>query len=150
MISPFASYELSLALTLTGRSATAYLDFAVELVSRLPKTLAALEAGQIDIIRARIIAEATHMLSGEHAAAVEDRIFPRAGRQTSGQLRAALARAVLAADPGAARARREQAQRDARVLAGVRTPGPPRCAAGTCPRRTCWPPTSGSPRGHAS
>ena len=116
MISPFASYELSLALTLTGRSATAYLDFAVELVSRLPKTLAALEAGQIDIIRARIIAEATHMLSGEHAAAVEDRIFPRAGRQTSGQLRAALARAVLAADPGAARARREQAQRDARVL----------------------------------
>ena len=116
VISPFASYELSLALTLTGRSATAYLDFAVELVSRLPKTLAALEAGQIDIIRARIIAEATHMLSGEHAAAVEDRIFPRAGRQTSGQLRAALARAVLAADPGAARARREQAQRDARVL----------------------------------
>ena len=116
MISPFASYELSLALTLTGRSATAYLDFAVELASRLPKTLAALEAGQIDIIRARIIAEATHMLSGEHAAAVEDRIFPRAGRQTSGQLRAALARAVLAADPGAARARREQAQRDARVL----------------------------------
>ena len=116
MISPFASYELSLALTLTGRSATAYLDFAVELVTRLPKTLAALEAGQIDIIRARIIAEATHMLSGEHAAAVEDRIFPRAGRQTSGQLRAALARAVLAADPGAARARREQAQRDARVL----------------------------------
>ncbi len=116
VISPFASYELSLALTLTGRSATAYLDFAVELVTRLPKTLAALEAGQIDIIRARIIAEATHMLSGEHAAAVEDRIFPRAGRQTSGQLRAALARAVLAADPGAARARREQAQRDARVL----------------------------------
>ena len=51
-----------------------------------------------------------------HTAAVEERIFPRAGQQTSGQLRAALARAVLAADPGAARARREQAQRDARVL----------------------------------
>ena len=116
VISPFASYELSLALTLTGRSADAYLDFAVELATKLPKTMAALEAGQIDIIRARIIAEATHVLSGEHAAAVEDRIFPRAGQQTSGQLRAALARAVLAADPGAARARREEAQRDARVL----------------------------------
>ena len=116
MISPFASYELSLALTLTGRSADAYLDFAVELVTRLPETMAALEAGQIDIIRARIIAEATHVLSAEHAAAVEDLIFPRAGQQTSGQLRAALARAVLAADPGAARARREEAQRDARVL----------------------------------
>ena len=116
MISPFASYELSLALTLTGRSAEAYLDFAVELATKLPKTMAALEAGQIDIIRARIIAEATHVLSNEHTAAVEDRIFPRAGQQTSGQLRAALARAVLAADPGAARARREEAQRDARVL----------------------------------
>ena len=78
--------------------------------------MAALDAGQIDIIRARIIAEATHVLSDEHTAAVEDRIFPRAGQQTSGQLRAALARAVLAADPDAARARREQAQRDARVL----------------------------------
>ena len=78
--------------------------------------MAALEAGQIDIIRARIIAEATHMLSDGHTAAVEERIFPRAGQQTSGQLRAALARAVLAADPGAARGRREQAQRDARVL----------------------------------
>ena len=116
MISPFASYELSLALTLTGRSAEAYLDFSVELATKLPKTMAALEAGQIDIIRARIIAEATHVLSNEHTAAVEDRIFPRAGQQTSGQLRAALARAVLAADPGAARARREEAQRDARVL----------------------------------
>ena len=116
VISPFASYELSLALTLTGRSAEAYLDFAVELATKLPKTMAALEAGQIDIIRARIIAEATHVLSAEHTAAVEDRIFPRAGQQTSGQLRAALARAVLAADPGAARARREEAQRDARVL----------------------------------
>ena len=116
MISPFASYELSLALTLTGRSADAYLDFAVELATKLPETMAALEAGQIDIIRARIIAEATHVLSTGHTAAVEERIFPRAGQQTSGQLRAALARAVLAADPGAARARREEAQRDARVL----------------------------------
>ena len=116
MISPFASYELSLALTLTGRSADAYLDFAVELATKLPETMAALEAGQIDIIRARIIAEATHVLSAGHTAAVEERIFPRAGQQTSGQLRAALARAVLAADPGAARARREEAQRDARVL----------------------------------
>ena len=116
VISPFASYELSLALTLTGRSADAYLDFAVEMATKLPETMAALEAGQIDIIRARIIAEATHVLSAEHTAAVEERIFPRAGQQTSGQLRAALARAVLAADPGAARARREEAQRDARVL----------------------------------
>ena len=124
MISPFASYELSLALTLTGRSAEAYLDFAVELATKLPKTMAALEAGQIDIIRARIIAEATHVLSAEHTAAVEDRIFPRAGQQTSGQLRAALARAAFAGEhPG----RREPAGKRRSVTrgccAGGKTPG---------------------------
>ena len=116
VISPFASYELALALTLTGRSADAHLGFAIDLATKLPKTAAALEAGEIDIVRARIIAEATNVLSKEHTAAVEDLIFPRAGQQTSGQLRAALARAVLSADSDAARRRREEAQRDARVL----------------------------------
>ena len=116
VISPFASYELALALTLTGRSADAHLGFAIDMATKLPKTAAALEAGEIDIVRARIIAEATNVLSKEHTAAVEDLIFPRAGQQTSGQLRAALARAVLSADPDAARRRREEAQRDARVL----------------------------------
>ena len=72
------------ALTLTGRSAEAYLDFAVELATKLPKTMAALEAGQIDIIRARIIAEATHVLSNEHTAAVEDRFFPGPGSRPAG------------------------------------------------------------------
>ncbi len=56
------------------------------------------------------------MLSREQAAAVEQLIFPRVEQQTSGQLRAALARAILAADPEAARKRRDQAQREARVL----------------------------------
>ena len=116
VISPFASYELALALTLTGRSADAHLGFAIDMATKLPKTAAALEAGEINIVRARIIAEATNVLSKEHTAAVEDLIFPRAGQQTSGQLRAALARAVLSADPDAARRRREEAQRDARVL----------------------------------
>jgi hypothetical protein len=54
-------------------------------------------------------------LSDEDAREVEDRILPTAGQQTTGQLRAALARAVLAVDPEAATRRREQAQRDPRV-----------------------------------
>ena len=116
LISPFASCELAMALTLTAHAAEAHLELATELASKLPKTAAALEAGVIDIARARIIAEATRVLSKELTAAVENLIFPRAGQQTSGQLRAALARAVLAADPDAARRRREESQRDARVL----------------------------------
>ena len=116
LVSPFVPDELAPALTMTVRAAEMHLSLAADLVTKLPVTAAALEAGRIDMARARIIADATRVLSREQAAAVEQRIFPRAGQQTSGQLRAALARAILAADPGAARTRREQAQREARVL----------------------------------
>ena len=116
LVSPFVPDELAPALTMTVRAAGLHLTLAADLVAKLPVTAAALEAGLIDIARARIIAEATHVLSRDQAAAVEQLIFPRAGQQTSGQLRAALARAVLAADPDAARRRRQQAQREARVL----------------------------------
>jgi hypothetical protein len=46
---------------------------------------------------------------------VEERIAPRAGELTTGQLRAACQRAVLAHDPQAAIRRRERAEQDARV-----------------------------------
>ena len=116
LVSPFLPDELAPALTMTVRAAEMHLSLAADLVTKLPVTAAALEAGLIDMARARIIAEATRVLTREQAAAVEQLIFPRAGQQTSGQLRAALARAILAADPDAARKRREQAQREARVL----------------------------------
>jgi Domain of unknown function (DUF222) len=116
LVSPFVPDELALALTMTVRAAEMHLLLAADLVTKLPMTAAALEAGLIDMVRARIIAEATRVLTKEQAAAVEHLILPRAEQQTSGQLRAALARAILAADPDAARRRREQAQREARVL----------------------------------
>ena len=150
VISAFASYELSLALTLTGRSAEAYLDFSVELATKLPKTMAALEAGQIDIIRARIIAEATHVLSNEHTAAVEDRIFPAPGSRPAGSCGRRWPARSLPPTPG----RREPAGKRRSVTrgccAGVKTPAPPRCAAVICRRRTCWPPISGSRRGRVT
>jgi hypothetical protein len=46
---------------------------------------------------------------------VEARILPTAGEQTTGKIRAAIARAVLAVDPDAATRRREEAQKDPRV-----------------------------------
>jgi Domain of unknown function (DUF222) len=116
LVSPFVPDELAPALTMTVRAAEMHLSLAADLVTKLPMTAAALEAGLIDVVRAQIIAAAARALTREQAAAVERLIFPRAEQQTSGQLRAALARAILAADPDAARRRREQAQRDARVL----------------------------------
>ena len=56
-------------------------------------------------------------LDDAHAAAVEKLIIGKAPGLTTGQLRALARRAVLSADPAAARQRKEQALRDARVEA---------------------------------
>ncbi|HEX4253668.1 MAG TPA: DUF222 domain-containing protein [Streptosporangiaceae bacterium] len=114
-LSEFIADELAAALTLSVRTAGTYLDQALDQEIRLPGTARALHKGLIDQPKARLIAETTRILSNDDAHAVESRILPAAVRQTLGQLRAALARAVLAVDPQAAARRREEAQKDPRV-----------------------------------
>jgi hypothetical protein len=106
--------EIAALLTLTGRGAGRVLDLAIAL-RRLPLTARALEAGVVDLPRVGVIADETTGLDDDHAAAVEQHILVRAPGQTTSQVRAAARRAVLAADPRAARKRQEQAQREARV-----------------------------------
>jgi hypothetical protein len=106
--------EVAAALTLTARAAASLVGFAGAL-QRLPATRAALWRGEIDQARAWVIADAVTGLTAAHAAAVEAAVIGAAGRQTTGQLRAAARRAVLAADPAAADRRREEAGRQARV-----------------------------------
>ncbi len=114
-LSEFIGDEIAAALTLTTRTADAYLGLALDLATRLPGTARALHEGVIDYPRARLIADLTRVLSDEDARAVEARILPAAGQQTTGRLRAAVGRAVLAIDPAAATKRREEAQKDPRV-----------------------------------
>ena len=109
-----ADDEIAVALTLTRRSAGRLLDLALEL-DRLPLTRAALAAGLIDERRAEVIAEELSGLDDADAAAVEKLIIGAAAGLTTGQLRALVRRAVLSADPKAARRRKEKALRDARV-----------------------------------
>jgi hypothetical protein len=111
-----ACAEVSLALTMTGASAEWWTDLAVTLSWQLRQTGAALRDGVIDLARARLIAEATCLLDEETARAVEDKILPDAGEKTTGALRAALRRAVIAADPAGAEWRRAEAERRARVV----------------------------------
>jgi len=106
--------EVAAALTLTRRAAGDAVDLAAGL-DRLPLTRAALKSGAIDQRKAAVIEGETEALSGEHAAAVEERVLARAPGQTTSQLRASARRAVLAADPEAVRKRKEAAQKDARV-----------------------------------
>ena len=106
--------EIAALLRLTGRGAGRVLDLAIAL-RRLPLTARALAAGVIDLPRVAVIADETTGLGDDHAADVERHILVRAPGQTTSQVRAATRRAVLAADPRAARKRQEQAQREARV-----------------------------------
>ena len=60
--------ELAVSLTLTTRGADQLLDFAVRL-DRLPRTRAALAAGEIDRVKAYVIADEVSCLDQAHAAA---------------------------------------------------------------------------------
>jgi hypothetical protein len=106
--------ELATALTLTLRSASRLLDVSGGL-ARLRRTRDALARGLIDYAKALVIIDELTGLDDVRAAAIEDMIIDAAPGQTTGQLRAALRRAVLAADPAAADRRRKKAVRDARV-----------------------------------
>jgi hypothetical protein len=114
--------EIAAALTLTARGADQLLDFASRL-KRLPRTRAALAAGEIDRAKAYVIADEVSCLGPAHAVAVEAAVIGRASGQTTGQLRASARRAVLTADPAAADRHREKAEKEARVEVWSETSG---------------------------
>ncbi|MGH3906507.1 MAG: DUF222 domain-containing protein [Pseudonocardiaceae bacterium] len=108
--------EVGLALRLSRTTATGQLVMARTLVADLPATLAAWEAGTIDVLKARAITETSYLLAPEQRGALEERVLPRAGTQTLSRLRASLARAVLAIDPEGAARRHAQRRQDRRVV----------------------------------
>ena len=67
-----AGQELALALDLTLDAGCNLVDLALTLTERLPAVAAALSAGQLDLPRARLIAEATRPLPQPAARAVAD------------------------------------------------------------------------------
>jgi hypothetical protein len=106
--------EVAAALTLTATAADRLLELAGRL-GQLPRTRAALAEGLIDPRKAAVIAEETSALGPVDAAAAEHLVLPDAPGQTTGQLRAAVKRAVAFIDPAALAKRREQAVKEARV-----------------------------------
>jgi hypothetical protein len=111
-----AAGQVSLALAMSLDGAVAWADLGVVLGWRLRATGAALTAGEIDLARARMIVRMTSGLSDADARLVEAMILGRAGRMTLGQLHSALRRAVIKVDPAGAEKRREQAEKNAKVV----------------------------------
>jgi len=114
-VSEFVPEEVAAALTLTGRAAQDEVTLALDLAGPLTDTRSALAAGRIDLAKAKIIAAGVATLSAAHATAVQAMVLPDAPDLTTGQLRRVIARAVLAADPGAAARQREEDLQHARV-----------------------------------
>jgi hypothetical protein len=106
--------ELAAVLTLT-RSAAAILAAQAAAMVLLPGVAAALAAGRIDAAKARVFANETACLDEIAAAAIAASVLPDASGMTTGQLREALRREILAYDPQAAIRRRQKAEKDARV-----------------------------------
>jgi hypothetical protein len=108
--------ELRAALRLTRRMADIELDLAEALVHRLPRVGRALQTGQIDLRRARVLVAGTEHLDQTQAREVVDQMIDRAGELTTGELRARVRRACIATDPEEAvpdRTRRSQVCRRA-------------------------------------
>jgi hypothetical protein len=111
----FAADELAFELHMSQQSAAGQMDFATEVAKRLPKTFAALAAGQIHPIHLRIIEEATRLLTDADAAKADAFLASAAPGMTFGELRYAARKLVLKLDPDTARKRKEAAKREAHV-----------------------------------
>lgn len=111
----FTADELMPVLRLSKSGAQRQVGLALALRYRLRGTLAALLDGRIDVIRARIIAEATSDLSAADAASVEALVLPRAGKQTYVALGLAVGKALVQVDPAGAMKRRKRGEKQARV-----------------------------------
>jgi hypothetical protein len=112
-----AASELAAQLHLTARAASALLELAHDLAAKLPLTCAALRDGVIDLDKAHLISLYCSPLTLEEAGKVEAILFglDTIGEMTWGMLRNRVARAVIEVNPDAARKRREQAAKNARV-----------------------------------
>ncbi len=110
----YAAAEIAAALTLTRCSAENLTGRAMSL-AELPATWAALACGRIDVPKAMVIVYGVTGLAPDLARRVEAQVLGKAPRQTTGELRKAVAVAAIVADPAAADQRLAATQKQARV-----------------------------------
>jgi hypothetical protein len=111
----FVADEVGLDLRMSWHAAADRISYACDLAGRLPVTFAALGAGLIDPVHAKIIAEQTGYLSAADAAKADPLLAAAAQKKTYAQLRAAAAKLVLKLDPDSFERRRQARRREAHV-----------------------------------
>ncbi|MGF1647661.1 MAG: DUF222 domain-containing protein [Kineosporiaceae bacterium] len=103
--------ELAVVTPMGLRTAEQRLDLAAHLCAHLPRTWAALVAGELDPVGARRIGEGTFGMDPELLGALEERVLSRAVRRTPSQTARAVRRARLTLEPGSADQRRSDRRR---------------------------------------
>jgi hypothetical protein len=109
--------EIRGALCWTRSAADTQLSLAWDLMSRLPGVFAALDAGSIDVPKAKVFSEWTTGLTDDQARQICDQLLPEAPGLTTGQLCERIKRLAIAIDPDWARHRYEDAVRERKVVA---------------------------------
>jgi hypothetical protein len=113
--SDYAADELIGEFHLTPEAATTQIGYACTVADRLPRTFAALAAGQIHPVAVKIIEDETRYLSSEHAAKADQLLADLAQSKSFGRLRYAAHRLVLKLDPDYAKLRKDEDRKYAHV-----------------------------------
>jgi hypothetical protein len=111
----FPGEELAMELVETALYTGARIDTAVELTARLPRTLAGMADGSIDLTRAMTIASRTRCLTDADAAYADEVLAAAAPGKRPDQLSDKAARLEMKLAPQAVAARKKLARRDQRV-----------------------------------
>jgi hypothetical protein len=110
--------EIMTALRLSRQGSDKLIMLAWSLAARLPRTAQALEEGIISELQARIIQDATAVLTDDAAAVADAYLAGQLADKTPGETGKLAQQAAVWADPEAAQARREAAEKyEARVSA---------------------------------
>jgi hypothetical protein len=112
----FSADEIRGALSWTRTAANTQLTLAWDLHTRLPRVFKALDAGLIDVPKAKVFSEWTQGLTDDQAQQICDRLLPHAPALTTGQLTERIKKMAIAIDPDWARRKYEQAVRDRKVV----------------------------------
>lgn len=107
--------EVSAALTVTGNAAATLVHLAEQLTGPLARTGDALEAGRLDLAKARVICDVTEHLPEATTRRVESAALEKASEQTTGQLRRRLNRIARRLAPEAIEERKREAVRQRRL-----------------------------------
>jgi hypothetical protein len=105
-----APEEVAIELAMNHHTAAIHLNQAHDLVTRLPATTAALEAGDIDYVRAKAMKDLTEVLTDAQARRVEEKVLAYGRRTNPGRFRSSIRYHVIAADPSAAERLRRTAK----------------------------------------